>query len=568
MKVKKNHLIAGAFFLIILIFAIYLIFKSDLENFYRIVKYGNVTEESIGFFIDNSSTFENYYSAGQKKMDVLHYSLHLELFPEFKTVKGKTVIKLKAVPGEKLILNFYDNMKIDYVLLNEDKIEFTRDDRHIYISNTTQDKQDTVMITVKYSGSPESMGFGSFEFGDYKGMPVVYSLNEPVFASTWFPCNDLPTDKATADIFITNDSSFVSVSNGKLIDVQHVGDKATYHWKIVYPISTYLISVYSAKYVHFQDVFVSQGNDSMKVEYFVFPDHLDEAEKDFKINVDALKIFSSMFGTYPFIKEKYGVAEFLWQLGAIEHQTITGIGSNFLSGRNFFDDVYIHELAHQWWGDAVTVKSWKDIWLSEGFATYSEALFYEKKSGRDALISTMMSKFGNFEGKRLYNPVGNLFDRSVYNKGAWVLHMLRNKVGDENFFEILKNYFDQFKYKNASTEDFMKVCEKISGMDLNKFFDQWIFTGKGIPVLEYEFSVDSLDTEKFRAKINLKQIQNGYEVYELPVDFRLRGYNGQRKDSAFVMDTRSIQIKLISKFNPIDVSFDPENKLLAKFKNK
>ncbi len=563
MKVKKNKLAMVAFFSISLPLVLFFIFRPQIEKALYFLENGNINESTIKFYIDNTKVLDNYFSDDQKNIDVLHYTLRLQLFPAERKIKGETTVKIKVIQGEKITLNFYDNLKVDSVLINRQKTGYERDEKHIYIEGSAN--SDSVMITIVYSGTPESMGFGSFVFGNYKESPVIYTLSEPVFASTWFPCNDLPTDKATADVFITNDSSFVSVSNGKLAGININGDKKTYHWKIIYPISTYLISVYSAKYVHFQDVFVYGKNDSMKVEYFVFPGHLEEAKKDFQVNVEALKVFSGMFGEYPFLKEKYGVAEFLWQLGAIEHQTITGIGSNFISGRQFFDDVYVHELAHQWWGDAVTVKSWKDIWLSEGFASYSEALYYENKSGHDALVSTMMGKAGTFEGKRLYNPSGNLFDRVVYNKGAWVLHMLRNQVGDENFWKILRNYYEKFKYKNASTEDFIKVCEETTGKDLKKFFDQWVYSGEGIPVLNYRLMRDSSGVGKFSVQLKLKQVQDGYGVYELPFEIRVRGYNGEKKDTSLVMNSKIISVNTTLNFKPLDVLFDPGNKLLAKF---
>ncbi len=564
MKVKKNKLLVAIIFLLIVLFILFVFYKPEIEYAYNLVVSNKVSSENISFFLKNNNAFENYFLSEQKNIDIKKYKLKVGLFPAEKRITAEAEIKLKLSSGDRIILNFYDNMKIDNLLLNGKRSSFERDEKHLFI-DTKSVNGDSIRIKIYYSGTPENMGFGSFVFDEYNGTPVVYSLSEPIFASTWFPCNDIPGDKALAELYITNDSDFVSVSNGKLIGIEKNGNRKTYHWKTVYPISTYLIAMYSAKYEHFTDIFITPENDSMKLEYFIFPDHLEEAQKDFEINKGALKIFSELFGTYPFIKEKYGVAEFLWQLGAIEHQTITGIGSNFLSGRKFFDDVYIHELAHQWWGDAVTVKSWKDVWLSEGFATYSEALFYERESGRDALISTMMEKFGSFEGKKLYDPGKNLFDKVVYNKGAWVLHMLRYEVGDENFFEILRNYYNKFKYKNASTRDFQNICETVSGKRLDDFFQQWIYEGKGIPVIRYEFSADSVSENIFPVTIKLKQIQDGYDVYKLPIVLRVRGISGEKTDTSFIFSDKVKILNMDVKFKPMDIIFDPENQLLAKF---
>ncbi len=564
MKVKKNKLLLRIIFLLVILLILFILFKNKIELAYNLARENDASVENFTLYLKNADALKNYYIEEQKNIDIKKYKLKIDLYPDEKRISGKADIKLKLKSTGQIILNFYDNLKIDSLLLNGKQNDYERDEKHIFIE-TGNLKRDSVSLSIHYSGTPEKMGFGSFVFGEYNGSPVVYSLSEPVFASTWFPCNDLPSDKATAEIYITNDSGFVSISNGKLMGIEINGKRKTYHWQTFYPISTYLIAIYSAKYKHFTDLFVTPQNDSMKLEYFVFPSHFDEAQKDFEINKDALKIFSGLFGTYPFIKEKYGVAEFLWQLGAIEHQTITGVGSNFLTGRKFFDDLYIHELAHQWWGDAVTVKSWKDVWLSEGFASYSEALFYEKKFGKDALISTMMQKFGKFENKRLYDPGKNLFDKVVYDKGAWVLHMLRNEVGDDKFFEILRNYYRLFKYKNATTVDFRNVCEQVSGKNLDDFFNQWVFKGKGIPVIRYEFSADSVSRDFFDATVKLKQVQKGYEIYKLPVVIRFRGVAGERTDTSIVFSEKSGLVKMNLHFKPMDVIFDPENQLLAKF---
>ncbi|MCH7773858.1 MAG: M1 family metallopeptidase, partial [Bacteroidetes bacterium] len=365
----------------------------------------------------------------------------------------KGVVKEEGL--KKLELNFYDNFKISEVKLNGIESEYFNEDKLLTIISDDSVPLDTFELKVTYSGTPKKVGLEGFVFGKINGTSLVYNLSEPAYASSWFPCNDFPSDKALLDIRIKNDSSQVSVSNGILIGIEDEGERRTYHWKTNYPTSTYLIAIYSSNYQHFSDEYVSlDKQDTMAIDYYVLENDVEDAKTDFMEHPEILRFFAETFGEYPFIKEKYGVAEFLWQLGAMEHQTITGVASNILGGKNLFLDIYIHELAHHWWGNAIGLKSWNDIWLNEGFSTYSEALYYEYKSGRSALRSTMMSKsYGNFS-VALGNPGSFLFTGTVYNKGAWVLHMLRWELGDKIFFKILREYYRKYKYSNASTGDF------------------------------------------------------------------------------------------------------------------
>jgi len=369
---------------------------------------------------------------------------------------------------EVIELNFYDNFIITEVKLNNiqtdvicEGTEFTVPIKELSI--------DTFVLKVSYNGTPKKAGLSGFVFGKKNRNSFIYNLSEPNYASTWFPCNDFPTDKALLDMKITNDSSNISLSNGNLVEVKTSGSRKTYHWKTIYPISTYLIAIYSSDYETFSDKYISlDGTETLSLQYYVSPEKLEDAKIDFAEHPEYMRFFAKTFGEYPFMDEKYGIAEFLWQAGAMEHQTITGVASNIITGSNYFEDVLIHELAHHWWGDAVGPKSWKDIWLNEGFSTYSEALYYEFKSGKSALQSTMISNYRDHFPGRLSSPGSFLFTNTVYNKGAWVLHMLRRETGDSLFFKILKNYYETYKYKNASTKDFQQVCEQISGKDFDK----------------------------------------------------------------------------------------------------
>ena len=509
---------------------------------------------------------ESYITDNQRKIDIEKYDLSFDLYPAERMFKATAVIngEVKDLAISNIDLNFYDNFKINKVTLNnlesEYKIEGTKFSIPFALSLGEKFK-----IEIHYEGTPEKAGLEGFVFGSRNGTLLVYNLSEPTFASTWFPCNDIPNDKTLLDISITNDSNMVSVSNGVLIDIKTDGSRKTYHWQTKYPISTYLVAIYSSDYVNYSEQYISlDGKDTMNIEYYVLPDKLEKAKSDFANQLSMLKYFSKTFGEYPFIKEKYGVAEFLWQLSAMEHQTITGVSSTLIGEKKFFEDVFAHELAHQWWGNAVGLKTWEDIWLNEGFSSYSEALYRESLTGKKALQSTMLSKYSNSFSGTLANPGDFLFTRTVYDKGAWVLHMLRWEVGDSLFFKILRTYFETFKYSNASTSDFIDISKKISGRDLDKFFDQWV-NGEGKIELEWNSSIVQFGDE-YKTTLIVKQIQEEYKEYHFSLEVKFVFKDSTEKSFIYNIVSGDTVLEIYSDEYPEMIELDPDSWLLASIK--
>jgi len=527
---------------------------------------------TIGGFVSiygfiNSNEIDDYYSDAQKHINILNYDMDFDLYPEKKLLKADVTLKgvFDLNRPDKISLNFQDNFNIKQIKLNEIVVQdFYFEDNLIYIPYS-KTINDTFILSISYEGTPKNKGLSSFSFDSFNGRSFVFTLSEPIYASTWFPCNDLPDDKAQLEISITNDSAKISLSNGKLLQVTTDKNRRTYHWKTVYPISTYLICLYSGDYKYFSEEYSSTSGEKFNLDYYAFPEHLDMAKSDYKEHPEMIKVFEEKFGPYPFTQEKYGVAEFLWQGGAMEHQTITGIASNLLNGKGLFQEYYIHELAHQWWGNAVGPKTWKDIWLNEGFATYCEALYAEAKSGTKAYKSTMIAKFqSNFDGK-LYDP-DNLFSSTVYDKGAWVLHMLRFEIGEDAFGKLLKEFFSRYKYSNASTSDFKSLCEEITGKNLNRFFDQWIYKGEGIIKCDYSWISDM---SSHKVEIIINQIQDEYKLYNFPLEIKIKFDDDSEEIRREFVDSRNEILNISIEKQVKEITIDPNNWLLATFnKNK
>ncbi|MDP2301216.1 MAG: M1 family metallopeptidase [Ignavibacteria bacterium] len=520
-----------------------------------------VDEYSFTNVTDLGRNDSGYIRDNQYAIDVLHYNMNLELNHAAKLLKANVTITIHLLEKDlkSIELNFYDNLKISSLKVNEIETQFNHSGKQLSIKKMEY-FLDTVMISISYEGTPKKVGLSGFVFGTINNQSLVYTINEPEYASSWFPCNDIPTDKAFLDIRITNDKDKISISNGKLIEVNETSSTKSFYYKTFYPISTYLISVYSSNYTLLNDKYISVSGDTLPLNYYVLPGQEENAKIDFEEHSEMLKFLSSTFGEYPFMNEKYGIAVFLWQMGAMENQTITGIGSNFITGKKFFNDMLLHELAHSWWGNSVGVKSWKDIWLNEGFSTYSEVLYNEWKFGASARISDIQKIKNHYSGT-VYNP-NELFSGLVYNKGAWILHMLRKEIGDSTFFPLMKIYYNLYKYSSTSTEDFIKTAEKVSGKNLSAFFNQWLFSDQGELLIDYNWSVEKKNDE-FELKLFVSQ-QTLEKEYQFPLDveFHFDDKSNNRIEEIYIdKKEQSFIFKLKNK--PVNVILDPENWLLA-----
>ncbi|MEE9431281.1 MAG: M1 family aminopeptidase [Melioribacteraceae bacterium] len=532
----------------------------------------------------NKTTKLNY--PGDSRIDVTYYKLDLEIIYSSKKIIGKVTVKAKSLENNlnEIFLDLQNHFTVDSVVTNGNLLANIFENSKLnIILDKSYNVDEEIFVTIFYNGSPGSSGFGSFEFNsrdvnDTTSAPAIWTLSEPYGASDWWPCKDTPADKAdSSDVWITSDEQFVSVSNGTLEDVIANGDGTkTFKWKNHHPISQYLISLAMTNYSIHKNYFKYSATDSMEVIHYNYPENLDENRKaDLDKTVEMLEVFSDLFGLYPFIDEKYGHAEFGWG-GGMEHQTVSSMGS-------FGESIVAHELAHQWFGDKVTCKDWQNIWLNEGFATYSESLWLEAKHGKGAYdnqiniemngnpnvswISYAKQAQGSIYVQDI-SSIGQIFNGArSYAKGGIVLHMLRGVVGDENFFNILKTYVADPKlaYGVATTEDFQRVCEQVYGNDLSYFFSEWIY-GTGFPTYSFDW-INSSSVNNYEAKITLSQTSHSNpEYFTMPVQVKI---NGANKDTLVTLfndsNNQTFEIDLL--FNPTGIEFDPNNWILKDLSN-
>ncbi len=504
---------------------------------------------------------------GDDKIDVTYYKLNLSVNYNSKLLTGEVTVK--AWSSIDKLTNFYldlvTTMAVSSVTSNNVTVAYSQSNDQLKINLEKEyAKGELIAVTIKYSGYPQSAGFGDFVFTAHSGQPIIWTLSEPYGAKSWWPSKDTPADKAdSSDVWITADKYFTSISNGVLTEtVNNVDGTTTYKWKNRYPIANYLISLAMTNYHKYDTPFEYETGKVMPVSHYVFPELFSANKANLDLVPGMLKIFSEKFGLYPFIAEKYGQAQVMNSV-SMEHQTVSSMST-------FREDVVAHELAHQWFGDWVTCKDWQNIWLNEGFATYSESIYYEAKYGSSAFmtdVNAIMNSAKNAKGSiyvKDISTISEIFSGSrSYSKGGVVLHMLRGVVGDENFFKILKEYLIEpgLSYNVATTEDFQRIAERVYGKSLDYFFKQWIY-GENYPKYTVGWSSKQINGDLFHLTFRLKQnVNTNPQFFTMPVQIKITTNKSTIFTSVFNDQQDQGWIIPISG-QPLSVSLDPDNWLL------
>tara|TARA_B100000749_G_scaffold107858_1_gene82514 strand:+ start:653 stop:2569 length:1917 start_codon:yes stop_codon:yes gene_type:complete len=466
--------------------------------------------------------FQSTITEDQEKIDISFYRIDLDIDFNQHEISGSVIIKggIGLSQPDSIEIDFSSDMSVDSVKLYGESISYDHDNDLLSVlaPQETLPEGYQFIMEIFYHGTPTTCGLGSFVFDSHAGTEHVWTLSEPYGARCWWPCKDDPSDKAdSVDIIVRVPSNQIVASNGNLIhEINIANDRKEYYWQERYPISTYLVSLAIYPYTVWHDEYISMNGDTLPLDYYVFPDRYENSYSNYLLTKEMLSLFASQFGEYPFMGEKYGHADFGWG-GAMEHQTLSSMGG-------YSQTLIAHELGHQWWGDLITCASFHHIWLNEGFARYCQALWEEYFNGDEAYFSYMNSHayygYGTIYVEDATTTSAIFNGNLSYNKASWVLHMLRHVVGDDTFFEILHAYAsnDSLSYAAATTEEFQQVCEYITGMDLQDFFQQWIY-GEKYP--QYELSWWLTETEELTIQID--QIQTtGY--FHMPIDLHVTGF--------------------------------------------
>jgi aminopeptidase N len=506
--------------------------------------------------------------------DLKYHRLELDIDPGVAFITGDITSYFEAKSEMSTVtFDLTSNMIVSQVVQRGNALTFTQnaDDELVITLPITQNTGVLDSLTVSYSGNPISSGFGSFEQTEHNGDPVIWTLSEPYGAKAWWPCKQDLIDKIDSiDVFMTtpqfnpSNEEYISVSNGLEQSQLIIGTEKTTHFKHRHPIPAYLIAIAATNYEVYSHTVPNNGNPFEIVNY-VYPESLVIAQNNTPITVDIMNIFTNLFEEYPFADEKYGHAQFGWG-GGMEHTTVSFMGS---FGRN----LVAHELAHQWFGNKITCGSWKDIWLNEGFATYLSGIAIENLDGNNAFTTWKQQRNNSITsqtGGSVYiadvdtTNVSRIFNgRLSYNKGSMVLHMLRKKLGDTQFFQALQTYLasSEHAYDYAKTEDFISIVEMASSEDLTEFFEDWLYN-EGYP--SYILNWNQPTTSQVSITVAQSQSHPSVSFFEAPVPIRLIGTLGETLDLILDNSTNNQNFLESVTFDVQDVLFDPKSDIISK----
>ena len=479
----------------------------------------------------------------------------------------KGIVESKSDTLSKLKVHLV-GFTIDSIIVRGSKTTFSRPDSQLVIDlPNIVPTGDTVAYTVLYHGEPD-VGGGLFGGGLTINDTITYVDCEPYGAKRWIPLYDLPSDKAYLETIIHVPNGYKVISNGVLVDSTVSGPWWMFHWQENHTIANYLI-VFAAsnQFATLRDTF-NYSTYTMPIYHWVSREDSALMETKFERTADMLEWFSDTYGLYPFIDEKYSHVSAPIG-GAMEDQTNTFFNTDANWGSDW-DWVIAHELAHQWWGDWVTCGTWKDIWLNEGFATFSEAHYYWHREGPQAyhyyMLNYIMNYYINYAPYPpypIYDP-DYLFSVVTYEKGGSVLHMLRHIIGDSLFFESLREYGTTYGEGSAVTSEFIAKVEEVTGMDLFWFFDEWIYK-PGHPEYEYGWWADTLSADSFRINLQVSQVQShswGVPTFVMPIDIYVPESDGDTLKTVIDDSLDYQEFTFYTDADPIDLMFDPGNWVL------
>ena len=508
-------------------------------------------------------------SKNQLAIDVRHYDIRLKVDPKRKMISGYVDIKIKIIDKVSFIeLDLLNQYFISKITIGGVTTPFKHHDNKIFIKAQDIDVNSTILVTVEYKGKPpiaeNPPWSGGFTWSKSKdGYPWVGVSCQANGSLLWYPSKEHPSDEPeSADIHITVPKPLSVASNGNLQSIiDHKNKWTTWHWSTKYSINPYNINFTIGHFDLIERIVPSLGKP-LKVQFYVLKESLEGSQKLIDQVEVFIEFFTRNFGQFPWIEEKLGIVNTPYF--GMEHQTVIAYGNEYKNNEKGYDFLLFHEMAHEWWGNYLSVSDWSDFWIHEGFAVYSEALYIEEKHGfeeynsfftKNILKKIPQSKPIVLERNSTMNQVVGL---DPYYKGAFVLHMLRYLVGDEDFFKILEDLLHskkQLPNNQVTTSDFIDIVHSVIETNIDWFFKVYLYENQ-YPVISQKISHGSNHTF-----VELFWENKGFSM---PVEIFYKSNIGFTKKK-LVLTNEPIMIA-IPQYNKIRI--DPDKRVLLTIDKK
>jgi len=499
-------------------------------------------------------------------IDIKYHRFNLYFDPAVLYLKGSVSTYFKMVQGETLPVYFdlASSITVDSVKSGNHKLVFSRNNHLLLIEPFTTQWHNFDSVTIYYQGVPATTGIGSFDQSTHGGSPIIWTLSEPYGARDWWPCKQVLADKIdSVDMWVTCPQQYRTAGNGVVATDRIENGNRIMLWKSRYPVAYYLIALAVTHYKVYSEYHKLSETDSLEILNYVFPESYDYALRSTPNLKSTFMYFHDSILPYPFIKEKYGHAQFGWG-GGMEHQTMS-----FMV--NFSTDLMVHEASHQWFGNYITCKNWSEIWINEGFAVFCEGLAARKGYYDESYLQWKRDEIRHItsvSGGSVFvtdtSNVWQVFDgRLTYAKGGMILHMLKHQLGDSVFFAALHNYVTDpdLAYGVASVSDFVKHAEKAAGKSLTGFFNDWYY-GQGFPI----YTIDWWQNESLNCSITISQntSHSSVDFFELKVPVQLIGENNAEITYTFNNEINNQTFIVNPGFKVNQLIFDPKVTIISK----
>lgn len=506
-------------------------------------------------------------------IDILHYTFEISLSDQTDEIVGKTTVTVRFLASgiSEFCLDLAGKsadadtagMTVTQIADDGQALRFEHDNDRILIRMPSPSEAgESRTYAVSYKGVPTD---GLIISKNKYGERTFFGDNWPDRAHYWLPTVDHPSDKATCEFIVEAPNHYQVVANGLLIEESDLPDnRRLTHWRETVPVPTKVMVIGVARFaVQYVDQF--QGKS---IQTWVYPQDREAGFYDFALAAPILRYFSTHIGDFPYAK--LANVQSKTRYGGMENASNIFYHENSVKGRRENESLIAHEIAHQWFGDSVTEVDWHHIWLSEGFATYFAALYLEFTYGRPRLLEKLKNARTRLLAYFHKNPNSPVVDTTItdlsrllnpnsYQKGAWVLHMLRHLIGDEPFWKGIHEYYRRYRDRNALTQDFRHVMEEISGKELSPFFKQWLFQ-PGYMKLAATWDYHAKTKE---LKVRIRQVQNSPRLFDMPVElgiFMARETQPRIMTIQVEKKEQSFTFKLDGQ--PSEVVLDPNNWLL------